>query len=416
MARNADLDGLRGVAIFMVLYCHGFWQASLPLAAQGWAGVDLFFVLSGYLITSILLKTRECERYFGPFYARRTRRIFPPFYAVLLLDLALSLGSGYHRGNVKLWLENGLFLTSVCMPTLWTQRALLLPMVFENLISLWSVSIEELFYLTWAPLVRWCRPRTLLIMCFAILLSGPWVRYKMHTRDLYEFSSLWGRLDGLVCGAMIAMLALKVRFETKRMRHLSTGLVLGLVPILCLLLYHRFDRLNPVFVVIGYPLMAFVSAAILLWLLARKQQRTPLQRMLRVPPLQWLGRRSYMLYLMNPMVVVAWQELLLPRFGGHLRQANFASGVLMLITTCIVAEISWRYMESPLLSRKKRTASPLRESATNLEQLAVGEVANEVAVSGQEVELRQLAQRTPAHVLKDAIGELAAKLVHGEEL
>jgi peptidoglycan/LPS O-acetylase OafA/YrhL len=358
MERNADLDGLRGIAILLVMYCHGFWKIDPALARHGWAGVDLFFVLSGYLITSILLRTRARENYFRHFYKRRTLRIFPAFYAVFLLDVLVSVVSGHH-GDAGLWAANGLFLTSAVIPALMTHASAFAPSVFANLESLWSVSIEEMFYLAWAPLVRWVRPLGLLLICIGVLTVSPLVRLRMHTPDAYEYWSLYGRMDGLACGALVALVGLKGRLDTPMMRRISMGAAVLLGGTFVLVLRHRFDRTDPVFAVVGYSLVALICASILLWLLARPDGKTPVQRGLRWRPLQWFGRRSYMLYLMNQMILVAWERLLFPHFGGHLRQAVFTSGVLMFVSTCAVAEISWRFMEGPLLSRKPR----VRESA-----------------------------------------------------
>jgi peptidoglycan/LPS O-acetylase OafA/YrhL len=358
MERNADLDGLRGIAILLVMYCHGFWQIDFPLARHGWAGVDLFFVLSGYLITSILLRTRTRENYFRHFYKRRTLRIFPAFYAVFLLDVLVSVVSGHH-GDAGLWAANGLFLTSAVIPALMTHASAFAPSVFANLESLWSVSIEEMFYLAWAPLVRWVRPRGLVLIAVGVLTFSPLVRWSMHTPAAYEYWSLYGRLDGLACGALVALLALKTRLNTPMMRRISMGATILLGGTCVLVLRHRFDRTDPVFAVAGYSLMAFICASAVLWLLARPEGKTPLQRCLRWRPLQWFGRRSYMLYLINPMIIVTCERLVFPHFGGHLRQAVFTSGVLMFVSACAVAEISWRFMEGPLLSRKPQ----IRESA-----------------------------------------------------
>src|SRR5687767_2907742 len=162
------LDGLRGIAIILVMLHHfTYYRPNSGIDAQiasvlffGWAGVDLFFVLSGFLITGILLDTRDSKRYFSTFYARRTLRIFPLYYLVLLLAfVVLPKFPALHPvllgqvGPVDLppqW-PYWLYLTNFSIADGgwvhgWVDVA-------------WSLAIEEQFYLVW-PLMIWlCPPR-----------------------------------------------------------------------------------------------------------------------------------------------------------------------------------------------------------------------------------------------------------------
>src|SRR5947209_10880356 len=134
-SRIPELDGIRGIAILMVLMVHFGSAPGLPSAVGavvefGWAGVDLFFVLSGFLITGILLSTRQHEGYFSTFYRNRTLRIFPIYYAFLLVALVLAP----EWKQVAYWLYLGHFMNASDQPIKYMRH-------------FWSLAIEEQFYL-----------------------------------------------------------------------------------------------------------------------------------------------------------------------------------------------------------------------------------------------------------------------------
>jgi peptidoglycan/LPS O-acetylase OafA/YrhL len=110
--RIKELDGLRGIAVLAVLSEH--YLSWLPAAGSqyGWLGVDLFFILSGFLITSILLELRDKEHYFKVFYARRALRIFPPYFLGVFVYLCIAFASGM-RGTWGLWLQYIFYYTSL---------------------------------------------------------------------------------------------------------------------------------------------------------------------------------------------------------------------------------------------------------------------------------------------------------------
>ena len=167
IAYTPALDGLRGIAIILVLLHHltiyrptrgiDEWIATVPLV--GWSGVDLFFVLSGFLITGILIDARGSKRYFTSFYARRTLRIFPLYYLVVFVALILvPLSQTLHRVLVGPYpdpphLPYWLYYTNFSI----AERGL----VHGWLDIAWSLAIEEQFYIVWAVLVFICLPRWL---------------------------------------------------------------------------------------------------------------------------------------------------------------------------------------------------------------------------------------------------------------
>src|SRR6266516_878844 len=170
------LDGLRGVAILLVVACHfvsnlkisaeGPAWIAVALAQAGWSGVDLFFVLSGFLITGILVDAKGSPSYFKAFYVRRALRILPAYYGfllvifVLLPGLHLGAGSNYmlarqHQGWY--WLH----LTNVMMALGEAGRGQYPSTLF------WSLAVEEQFYFIWPAIVALCSVRTLRKVCIA---------------------------------------------------------------------------------------------------------------------------------------------------------------------------------------------------------------------------------------------------------
>src|SRR5208282_2208676 len=148
--RIRELDGLRGIAILVVVAYH--YMSWLPAtgAQLGWLGVDLFFVLSGFLITTILVNLRGSEHYFSVFYARRALRIFPLYYLAVGIYLASCLVSGM-AGSPRLWAGYIFYYSSLLSGQNKNVMATSLALgVSSGLAVLWSLSVEEIYYTIWA--------------------------------------------------------------------------------------------------------------------------------------------------------------------------------------------------------------------------------------------------------------------------
>lgn len=202
---------MRGIAVLLVLVFHGFRlspiQATHPStatrlflfgAAGGWIGVTLFFVLSGFLITGILLNTRASKHYYGEFYRRRALRILPAYYLVLVV-LVLITRSGLADRNVG-WKFLG--LSSIYLANVTDLFG-----VPAQYAVLWSLAVEEHFYLLWPTFVRWLSRRGLFVACIALVIGCPTLR-AIYYLNGYEYGAgyTWLVVDGLACGALLAVL------------------------------------------------------------------------------------------------------------------------------------------------------------------------------------------------------------------
>jgi peptidoglycan/LPS O-acetylase OafA/YrhL len=209
-----ELDGVRGVAALSVVlyhYTQTFFKNSSSVVSRplyqvlhyGVYGVDLFFVLSGFLITGILLRAREGERYFTNFYMRRALRIFPLYFGVLglyfviLPTLGLSI-AGPETTHSQFWLWT--YLSNFPYSSV----------QFGDLTHFWTLSVEEHFYLLWPLVVFFLSTRNLTFLVYALIGSSIALRWFLLTQGLnpvYVDRLTPCRFDSLVAGALLAVLA-----------------------------------------------------------------------------------------------------------------------------------------------------------------------------------------------------------------
>jgi peptidoglycan/LPS O-acetylase OafA/YrhL len=211
-----QLDGVRGVAILIVLAhnLHGFYSPPFSLlTAYGWMGVDLFFVLSGFLITGILLDNKPSKCYFRDFYARRCLRIWPLYYSLLILmfliiphvkpEVAAEIFQRAHP-----WWSYPFFLQNFLVgdPS----------MSVGPLGVTWSLAVEELFYLFWPLLVHFLLPRRLEFCAWTVMFLSPLLRLYFVSHSWLIYSNPFCRLDGLMAGSFLAILIRKQDFAPRR--------------------------------------------------------------------------------------------------------------------------------------------------------------------------------------------------------
>jgi peptidoglycan/LPS O-acetylase OafA/YrhL len=339
------LDGLRALAVLMVLATH-FW-ADPPgyaplnrLASFGWAGVDLFFVLSGFLITGILWRTREAPGYFRNFYARRTLRIFPLYYAVLAVVL-LALPAVASLPQTVLdqrWMYFA-YLSNVALAVGGWQ-------LFLTDIT-WSLAIEEQFYLMWPAVVRWLTRRRLVAVCVIAILLAPLVRFLLWETLGWRWMHMGTpfRLDAFAVGGLAGLV-------TVPRRAARIGLLVGGSALAALVLSGSFARDSWQVGTFGYSLTALTAGAALILAIET--------RWLTHGALRHVGTVSYGMYLLHPLCLGATSAVfsllgldLMRTSSIPLLNALVALAVLMLVTTG-VASLSYRLFEMPFLRLKSR--------------------------------------------------------------
>jgi peptidoglycan/LPS O-acetylase OafA/YrhL len=374
------LDGLRGTAVLAILFCH--FSSLLPqtpaVAAlvAGWAGVDLFFVISGFLITGILLDARGRANYFRNFYARRVLRIFPLYYGFLAVTvlsmLAVKLAAGSH-GEVSDQLRQ---LWSA-QPSLWTYTAnYWIPLQrtwspwAEIVIPFWSLSVEEQFYLAW-PLVVWRSSHMALIrICVGIIAGALSLRLVLIGLGVDWFALYTmtpTRADPLAAGALVAVL-LRLPDGERRARRLAKRA--GPVAAVLLVAVSRgFDPVHhPWLRALLYSALAVAFAALLWWSIDAASLRAIPHRFYGLRALRTVGGYSYGIYVFHlPLMYVTtaattrWR-LYDPSHPGWL--AGLALVVLNAALTAAVAFLSFHFYEKRFLKLKRHfrtTMSPTLE-------------------------------------------------------
>jgi len=311
-----------------------------------WSGVDLFFVLSGFLIGGILLDRRESPSYYSTFYGRRVYRIFPVYY---LMIVGLFMG-------VWLFPKSPLFHGSI---PLWTY-----PLFAQNLTNnafteappwlgvSWSLAVEEQFYLLLPLAVKLCSRRTLRWLVVICILGAPLLRVilsMLGAMDEQIHARLVCRADALALGVAAAMIVRSESAMAWVRRHatvLYPTMLFLYVSLLGLLKWNSFTYLNAVAYTF-FDVMYFLL--ILLLLLAPV---APLRLFFNLPILRWLGTISYCTYLIHTPIQLGLFSLL--GLGGNTTitgQATLLANLAGLAITLLIAQISWVTFEKHLIKR-----------------------------------------------------------------
>jgi peptidoglycan/LPS O-acetylase OafA/YrhL len=361
------LDGIRGLAIVSVL-AHQLiidreepsrWLRRLLAVPQaGWFGVQLFFVLSGFLITGILLETRRAENRWLSFFMRRTLRIFPPYYFLLsflfwVLPAVVNLPSDVaaelkHQPWYWFYLANWTVISGAGISVL---------------AHCWSLSVEEQFYLLWPPLVFSVRPRTLAWVCVVAAIAAFAIRLWLvltGKNPEYSYSLTFCRMDALSVGALTALL---VRSRSMLAR-LGAFLRLGTWPIAMAVLVTAMAsgllaRTNPVTLTVGYVVLAVASAwLILLAVRDNAEGSGPVGALLSFTPLRLFGKHSYAIYLFHHPLDIALKRLFLERaLSGASRPLFLAVQASYIVAgSCLllgIAVVFNRGFEQPILNLKR---------------------------------------------------------------
>jgi len=344
------LDGLRAIAVLMVMCFH----LHLNGWSLGWAGVPLFFVLSGFLITSILLSARAqpLGSYLSTFYLRRSLRIFPLYYGYLAVNAVLMTVIGQPLDEYWWYLS---YLQNYQMAL---ERNSYWPGVVGHT---WSLAIEEQFYLVWPFVVYFLPRRALLWTCVACVAGAPLVRLGFLAYDGNIFMAnltLPSCIDMLAYGALLAVL--RAEGQGARVVVLLGVLGAGLTGLAVLELgmaafWSAASWTVPAFYL--YTALALVGGA-LIWYLAGSPGSVS-ARLLSWGPLRYTGKISYGLYIWHPLCFQIIERLVR---DGRIPAAGPLRPLLALLLAFAVATLSFYLFERVFLRLKDRvgagTAAP----------------------------------------------------------
>ena len=357
--RIAELDGLRGIAILLVLSFHYInnqlvHSDSMPgkllsrLTMFGWVGVDLFFVLSGFLIGSILIANRTSKKYFSTFFIRRVARIIPNYFLLVgLFLLILSIPA----------FSNNYFLTGNQVLPLWSYFLIIQNFYMAAVDSLgntamsvtWSIGIEEQFYILFPFVVYFLKKKWLPYFLVLVIIAASVIRLQYDTW-VPTYVLLGSRMDALAFGVLIAYYYQKLNFiqfvQTYKVIFLG---LLGLNVLICAALYYWLGDLGP----IKHTLFSFIFSILVVFALGLKN--TWYSRLLTNRTLMWVGTLSYSLYLFNYMFLGVFHH-----FAGNTNGIGIETSQDVLVTVLAALftfAFSWfiyKFLEAPMVAWGKK--------------------------------------------------------------
>jgi peptidoglycan/LPS O-acetylase OafA/YrhL len=375
--RIPQLDGLRAVAVLLVFAFHH------SLIRSGWVGVDIFFVLSGFLITGILRRDTSNPAYWTSFYTKRATRILPPLLAVVIAVLLTAQHFRFGYLGYIFFASNIVELTQYALAPLG---------------ALWSLAIEEHFYFAWPFAVKRLEWGTLVKLSLAIILVSPVLR----AIATLIFHSYWGlnhnwnspiflltpfRLDGLASGALLALLLEHDQMTSVLKRWSGPVCISAFGVFFALELWlagFRRTADTVLFNGVGYSLVVLGAFCLVSFVVLRPASLPA--RLLSVAPFVFLGTISYGCYLFQAPIKILMQHLLASSTPWAL--VVFADAA----ATLIVASISFRFMEKPVIAWGRKIGR-LREQKESSD-LELAMAAATFRKNAQGVENKRLTSET----------------------
>jgi peptidoglycan/LPS O-acetylase OafA/YrhL len=362
------LDGLRGIAILLVVVCH--FQSNLGISADGWAwplvavahagwmGVDLFFVLSGFLITGILVDARGNDGYFSAFYARRALRILPVYYGFLLAIFVvlplLHLGAGDNymlarQHQAWYWLHTTNIMMAIDeLPGRGPYPSTLF----------WSLAVEEQFYFIWPAIVALCSPRVLrkvciagVIGCIVLRIAGGLTGVSGLTLSVLPIT----RGDTLFIGGLLAIEYRNGGLARYRQQAKIAAIASVLVLIALIGYCGQLDYNDAGTAMFGSIAIMTLGASALV--IGTTSTESRFARALRSNFLRFFGRYSYAMYVVHTAVLAGLNHYYpfrsISTIGGYALPAQTAWALTYVALSVGVAMLSWHLVEKHFLRLKR---------------------------------------------------------------
>jgi peptidoglycan/LPS O-acetylase OafA/YrhL len=360
--RIPELDGLRGIAILLVLLYHGIFQKTglgLPLLTRSlivgrlaWSGVDLFFVLSGFLIGGILLDAKDSPSYFKTFYLRRAFRILPLYALVLAFSSFQFLNLHGPVGHLGSFPQSTIPFAAFLTFTQNWWMAWLGTFGVGGAAVTWSLAIEEQFYLTIPVIIRNLNRLHLAYVLSFVMLAAPLLRTVVFLTFAHAGFAAYVltpcRADGLSLGVLCALLVRSQRSWDYLLAHRKSLCVLtGVLSLGLVVLTLTSEDPWPVLTAtIGYSWLAFFYAACLLIAVTKASKLA--ERVLCNGALMQLGALAYCTYLVHvPLIGGARRVLGIWLPDSEMRL--LLGGLIGLVLAPMIATLSWKFFEKPML-------------------------------------------------------------------
>jgi peptidoglycan/LPS O-acetylase OafA/YrhL len=357
------LDGLRGGAILLVIFFHNFDY--LYVSGLGWVGVDLFFVLSGFLITRILLKAKHRPRYFLNFYVKRTLRIFPLYYLFVLGCFVMVQWFHIERLNpIKNYL--GYFVTYTPNFLFYRLDGFIPRFAMGHL---WSLAVEEHFYLLWPWVIYINKKQRLIYIALLAIISSVLLGVGMlsHHSWMVMYTFTFSRLSTILLGSLLAVLVLR---HTLLLQKIMVPLIA--VTGLCIAgFYAKLYFINrlPLDFFLFHPsttithsrgIMLLVFALFFTGLVGYTVSKNKWSAILSTKPLVWLGKYSYGIYVFHFPVYLLCRD-----YVGHFLGSPFNAGLpgrlwvsfICVLITLGISILSYYLFEMRFLRLKKKFES-----------------------------------------------------------
>lgn len=319
--RTPELDGLRGLAATLVVFEH-LWPEQFFF---GWTAVDVFFVLSGYLITGIILANGNKPGFIKTFYFRRSLRIWPIYYLTLIAALFFTTPEPGAATYYFFYLQN--------IPRYWSGQV----PIWHEMVHTWTLAIEEQFYIFWPLLMSLFRLSRRVITAPLLTLLGSLIaRYYWFSSDL-----LLSRCDGFAFGAVLVILHSNKKYKLIWCITCLAAIVALFLGIDKANLFRQYGFID----VTVSTLMSFFIVSLVVMLAGSKATFA-----LRIRPLVYLGTISYGLYLYHYIIILRGYSLTI-RLGIH---KTFLEPVFFGILSLAAAVLSWHFIERPILRLKDK--------------------------------------------------------------